>query len=111
MFAPLPVGILGHTHHASQTITLATGMDQAERRSTLAHELQHVDGEHDEPACDRNAARMLLPDIRAVGEALAWAHNLEEAAEDLWVDVETLTTRLETLHPAERAFLKRRLAE
>ena len=47
-----------------------------------------------------------VPDERA---ALAWAHNLDEAADELWVDVETLEVRLAHLHPSERHYLRRRL--
>lgn len=59
----------------------------------------------------RLAARMLLPDIRKIGEALAWAHTYTEAAEELWVDLDTLLDRLDSLHPAELHYLRRRLAE
>ena len=110
-WAVLPDGILGLTDHRSQIIVLATGMGQAERRSTLAHELEHVDGRTHEPTCDRNAARSLLPDVRPIGEALAWAHDLDEAVDELWVDRPLLEVRLAALHPCERAYLRRRLAE
>lgn len=48
--------------------------------------------------------------IRALGDALAWARTRDEAAEELWVDVATLEARLRSLHPAERAYLNRRLS-
>lgn len=94
-------------------------MTQAERRSTLAHELVHLERgpavrgyvEWDEREVSKEAARRLLPGIREVGEALAWSLDLTEAADELWVDVGTLRVRLEHLHPAERAYLKRRLEE
>lgn len=110
-FAALPDGVQGHTDVRTQTIVLATGMGQAERRSTLALELEHVAGHLNERVCDRSAARGLLPHVRRVGEALAWAHDLAEAADELWVDEPTPRVRLEALHPCERAYLRRRLAD
>ncbi|VXB34292.1 ImmA/IrrE family metallo-endopeptidase [Nocardioides sp. AX2bis] len=110
-FAVLPTGTLGLTDHHARTITLAAGMGQAERRCTLAHELEHVAGHQREDVCDRNAARSLLPDLHRIGEALAWAHHITEAADELFVDVPTLRVRLECLHPAERHYLRRRLEQ
>lgn len=110
-WAHLEPGVWGLTDHHARTITLDRRLTQVERRCTLAHELEHVAGHHDETVCDRNAARSLLPDVRRVGEALAWAHSLEEAADELWVDEPTLRARLEHLHPAERHYLRRRLAD
>lgn len=111
-------GQLGLTDYAARTITLDPDQDQAQRRSTLAHELVHVERgpaphwckTREEALCDREAARRLIG-IRELGEALAWAHNLAEAADDLWVDDELLRVRLSHLHPAERHYLRRRLAQ
>lgn len=118
-WSDLPEGILGLTDFERRTITLTTGLTQVERRSTIAHELVHAERgpvldvywPREEATVNRLVARRLLPDIRQVGEALAWACDLDEAADELWVDVATLTTRLEALHPAERHYLRRRLAE
>lgn len=119
LWADLGPGMLGLTDHASSTITLALGMNQAQRRCTLAHELLHLEAgpapvalaARDEQRVRRDTARELLPDVHAMGEALAWAHSLPEAAEELWVDVEVLEDRLRWLHPAERGLLQRRLAD
>lgn len=119
-WAHLPAGVWGLTHHPTATVTLAHGLDQAERRCTVAHELEHVRRgpvpswlqQREEAAVDRAVARKLLPSILAVGEALAWAQlRIGEAAEELWVDEATLRARLDSLHPAERAYLRRRLAD
>lgn len=118
-WARLPDGIWGETCWATQTVTLTLGMNQAERRCTIAHETQHVlrgpvpvvHQVREEGVVDRNVARLLLPDVRAIGEALAWAPHLREAADELWVDEIILETRLRFLHPSERAYLKRRLAD
>jgi Zn-dependent peptidase ImmA (M78 family) len=100
-------------------IVIDSRLSQRERRSVLSHELAHAIG-RDEPChnpvldsiqelrADRWAARRLI-DIRSLGEALAWASDLEEAAEELWVTRDLLDVRLAHLHPSERAYLMRRL--
>lgn len=116
VFAFLPEGFLGFTDYKTQTVTLDPRLTQAERRCTIAHETEHIyrgparatERGREEAAVDRAAARKLI-DIRDLGEALAWSIDLHQAADELWVDVDTLTTRLKHLHPAERAYLKRRL--
>lgn len=118
-WAHLPAGVFGITDFESKSVILRHGMNQEERRCTIAHETQHVlrgpvsasMRVREEEQVDRNAARLLLPDVRAIGEALAWSLSVEEAAVELWVDTLTLEARLRSLHPAERAYLKQRLAE
>lgn len=109
---------LGRTDFDAATISLRSDLTQAERRATVLHECLHIErgmavggvlAEREELRVRREAARILLPNIRAVGEALAWAHTLAEAADDLWVDVDTLRDRLEHLHPAEYHYLRGRL--
>lgn len=110
-------GPMGVTNFKAATISLRRGMTQAQRRTTVLHECLHVErgapletlAAREELRVERETARLLMPCIRTVGEALAWAHTLEEAADELWVDEKALRTRLEALHPAERAYLKRRL--
>ena len=110
-------GDAGWYDFGTKTISLRRGMTQAERRSTLRHELHHhFRGpvpeallEQEELACEVAAARDLI-DIRKLGEALAWTQDLDEVADELWVDPELLIVRTEHLHPAERAYLKQRLA-
>lgn len=115
-WAHLPIGRLAETNFDTKTITLAHGLDQAERRSTIAHELEHIErgyapcSAREECAVDRDAARKLIG-VRALGEALAWAVDEQEAADELWVDVQMLRARLRHLHPAERGYLRERLAD
>lgn len=112
-------GPAGWCRHSTQELSLLRGMTQAERRSTVCHEVVHLErgpavrgfGDREEVEVSKEAARRLLPDIHVVGEALAWSRDLAEAAEELWVDDGTLRVRLEHLHPAERAYLLRRLYE
>lgn len=97
-------------------IWLSTRLSQVQRRCTLMHELVHVERAHRgcqpppvEASVRRESARRLVPDVRRIGQELAWAHDLAEAADHLWVTTEVLRTRLEALHPAERAWLVERL--
>lgn len=111
-------GPSGVTDFDASTISIRKGMTQAERRTTVLHECLHVErgpvpgmlADREELRVEKETARLLLPDIRVVGEALAWAANLHEAADELWVDEQVLQVRLEHLHPAERGYLKQRLA-
>lgn len=114
-------GLPGTTRHSTATISLRRGMDQAKRRSVLAHELRHL--EHgpcqrlnigkDELAAAKEAACQLLPSVREIADAYVANHgDLVAAADELWVDVPTLRIRLEHMtHPAERAYMKRRLEQ
>jgi hypothetical protein len=115
----LPSGRWGLTQHLDKRILIHHDLDQAERRSTLAHETGHMlrgprsvcRRLYEESLVERHAARLLMPSVRRIGHALAWAgagHEL--AAELLWVDERLLHARLSTLAPAERAWLDDQLA-
>lgn len=120
-WAPLPKGILGLTDFDTNEVVLDPDQNvtQADRRCTIAHEMHHlIRGpvpphlqRREEVEIDKQAARLLLPDVERIADAMIWAHGLGEAAEELWVDEDTLRVRLRHLHPAERGYLKRRLAE
>lgn len=110
----------GFTKWADRTINLRSGMSFEERRCTIAHEVEHVlrgpfsrcQEMGEEVAVNRHCARLLLPGMQAIADALVWAHgNYEAAAEQLWVDPWTLEVRLGSLHGIERRYLDRRLAE
>lgn len=117
---PLAEGVWGETCFDSQTVTLTLGMNQAERRCTIAHETEHIlrgpppaglEAWEDE-LVDRRVSRLLLPDTRDVGEALAWSRGgIHEAAHELWVDEFILQSRLRYLLPSERDLLQRRLSD
>ena len=118
IWAALPGGLLGRTLHDLRVIVLDATLTQAGRRSTLAHELEHITrgptppvpalAAKEETAIDRAVARRLI-DIVRLGEALAWSGLHVEVADELWVDHDTLTARLHTLNDAERAYLRTRL--
>ena len=96
----LPEGLWGATDGRSN-VWVHAGLSQAERRSTLAHELHHLVAGHEghqPPAVEwrvREAtAAYLLPDLEEVRREVAVASCLQEAAEALWVDEQTLADRL-----------------
>lgn len=104
---------MGCADPAAGTVTITTGMTQAERRSTLTHELIHLErGTATEPRhqlleeryvqCE--SARRLIT-IEALIDALRWSHDEHELAEELWTDVDTVRTRLANLSAAERRFI------
>lgn len=116
-------GDWGRTSHSRRTVFILNGLDQAERRCTIAHETEHVirgplslgaterDRLREELAIDRHIAKLLVPDVHRVGHALAWAQARHDvAAEELWVDPETLGVRLSSLTVAERAWLHEQLS-
>lgn len=103
-------GILGQTDGAT-VIYMNPDQSQAQRRCTLAHELAHIELGHicgetpkDEAASRELAARRMIP-IETLMDALRWADNLEEVADELWVDHQTLIDRLDTLTDDERQAL------
>jgi len=120
-FVELPAGVLGLTLYETKAVLMATGMTQVERRCTIEHERQHILRGPAAPGLEsreelrvrKDAARILLPDVHCVADALVWAGgDVVEAADELWVDVATLEDRLRFMtHPAERTYLRRRLRD
>ena len=111
-------GERGVTLFAERKVSLRRGLTQVQRRCTILHECLHVERgpvlngmlEAEELRVRRETARLLMPDIRVVGDSLAWAQSNEEAAHELWVTPDCLADRLGALHPVERHWLRRRLA-
>ncbi|SHX93417.1 Uncharacterised protein [Mycobacteroides abscessus subsp. bolletii] len=112
----LPRGVAGLWQ--GQTIWLCKTLTQAERRSTLTHELIHVDrglapvvhSAREERLVDVLAARRLisLPDLL---HGLQWTSDDYELAEELWTDVHTVRVRRQNLTPTERAWLADRVED
>ena len=109
---------MGRTCHRTRTVTLALGMSQAERRCTIAHETEHIErgpvppqqAPREELAIDRTVARLLIPSVRQLVDAMTWADgHLETAADALWVDDYLLAVRLSSLTGGERGCVDRRL--
>ena len=109
----------GFTLFADKVISLRTNLSWEEKRCTLLHECLHAEwgptlvgvlAEREELRVRRETARLLLPSINEIGEALAWALSLGEAATELSVDAGVLRDRLRWLDPAERRYLRARAA-
>ncbi len=117
LWTPPASGARAECHWPTQTVTIHPDLLQAERRSVIAHELEHIERgpfprwarAREEAAVNAASARKLIG-IHALAEALAWSLDPHEVADELWVDVPTLEARLEHLHPSERHYLRRRLA-
>ncbi|MCW2758706.1 MAG: hypothetical protein JWO46_2452 [Nocardioidaceae bacterium] len=107
---------MGKCTHSTQQVSLRDDLDQAERRASLLHELEHLDGgpavrgyvQQDELATRERAARWLIP-FEDLVRGLLWADDEEELAEALWVDVHTVRTRLRTLTEVESRDLSNRM--
>jgi hypothetical protein len=112
---------MGVTDFARETISLRRGMTWAERRCTVLHECLHVErgpvpmgmADREELRVAKETAFLMLPDVREIGDAFAWAlGDVEAAAHELGVDEETLRIRMKYMtHPAERGYLARRFDE
>lgn len=110
---PLPAGHMGATN--GHAIVLDSRLTQAERRSTLTHELIHLERqgcEHPGMVCeerivDRAAARRLVP-LDLIVDAFRWHPHpcLADLADHWWVDEQTALCRMETLDPVEVATLE-----
>lgn len=106
----------GYARHSTQTVYLRDDLTQAERRAVLLHELEHlacgpaVRGyvDDDERQVQERAARWLIP-IDRLAQAMVWAGDDVELAEELWVDVATVRARLRSLNDEETALLNDRL--
>lgn len=112
--------VFGYYDAATHTITIDPRLSQAQRRSTLAHELVHAERRdkgcssawheiRQERRVEEVAARLLIR-LDRLADALAWAHGELEVAEELSVDVPMVRARIEHLSPAEVEYIETRLA-
>lgn len=113
----LPGTMMGYRR--GNRIWLCRTLNQAERRSTLTHELQHLwrgpvprDSHHatmrEEQIVSALAARQLIPLAKLV-DALRWTRDEYELADELWVDAPTVRCRIQCLDPIETAELEHHL--
>lgn len=117
-YLPLPGTQAGEVSWARKTIRIDPRLPLRSRRSTLAHEIEHIrrgptvrcfQGREEE-SVERAAARALI-NVQDLGEALAESDDLGYVAEALEVDLSLLECRLRWLHPSERAWLESRLSD
>lgn len=114
-------GPMGETDFEAGTVSIRRNLTWEERRCTVLHECLHVErgpvlmslADREELRVQKETARLLLPSIKAIGDAYAWSQGDDEgAALELGVDLDVLRTRMKYLtHPAERAYLARRFSE
>lgn len=105
-------------------IVLDDRLSQAERRSALEHELQHVEAgdtcckvgpdggrqsRRQEKRADAKAAVRLIP-LDDLAEALLWCLGPDEVAEHLHVDERTVRARVRGLSKGEKSYIERRIA-
>lgn len=114
----LPWDVYGFTDYPSRTIHMRQGMTFAARRCTIAHEVEHVirgpfsacDELREETDVNRRCARLLLPSMQDLADAMVWHDgDYEAVAEELWVDPWTLEVRLGSLRPLETRYLHARM--
>ncbi|WP_242676731.1 hypothetical protein [Rhodococcus sp. ABRD24] len=103
------------------TIYIDRRLTQAARRSTIEHEVCHLDRgvlpeepvlvAREEAIVDELAARKLIT-IEALVDALRWCQGVASAefADEVWTDRHTLNVRLATLTHVERAQIAAELA-
>jgi hypothetical protein len=116
VFVDLPERCLGYWDADARTVFLQRGLTQRQRRSVLAHEIEHAS--HDdrplldavlharrERATDAAAARRLIT-LEQLVDAMRWTGEVRELADCLWVDQHTVRVRLASLTPAEERALE-----
>ncbi len=101
-------------------IWLCRTLDQAGRRTTLSHEIGHLERgilplpkhsmytRREERIVDEIAARRLIP-LPALIDALKWTNQPAELAEMLWTTERIVKCRMESLDPVEVADLEHHL--
>lgn len=112
----LPGSIMGLRR--GDRVWICASCGQAQRRATLTHEIAHIErGDvpeylhaREERIVSEIAARRLIP-LDALADALRWARDLTELADELWVDEPTVRCRLDTLDPVEVADLHAALGD
>lgn len=117
IYRDLPPPRMGYFHRPARIIVLAADLRQVERRCTLAHELVHFErgdvrcptdwqNRRQELVVSELASRRLVR-IEDLARAVTAHQHAVDQAEDLWVDLDTLTIRLATLGDDERQYLDR----
>ena len=117
-FADLPDGTLGRT--VGNTILLARGMRQRQRRAVLMHELNHWlrGGVEDcrrlqaleEREVERITAELLMRTDHLV-DALLWSQDEHDLAEYFHIDVATVRDRLRHMTADEKRVIEGALRE
>lgn len=108
--AELAGDMLGCVDIEGGRIWLDSRLTMAEKRSTLTHEIGHLERGSlcdpaaesiEERAVEEWAARQLI-DVHALAHAVQWSCHIEEMAEELWVDEHLVRARFRCLTDAEQ---------
>lgn len=94
------MGLLGET-----TIWIRRGSSQRERRTSLTHEITHIEyPDASEAEVERITARRLIT-VEQIIDAFCWLRHptTEELADHWWVDKQAAHTRMLNLDPIEVA--------
>lgn len=108
-----------------EAIVLDSGLTQAQRRSALQHELEHVAagdthcdpglsgagriGRRRERSADDRAAKRLVT-LDELADAFVWCLGFEEVAEHLHVDQRTVRARILGLTAEQKRYIEYRIA-
>jgi Zn-dependent peptidase ImmA (M78 family) len=114
-------GLAGCWDPDTALIWLDNRLTQAERRSTLTHELIHAERgdepcatewheRHQERPVERAAALRLIA-FDDLMDALAWCMSMEEVTEELHVDRAILDARLSMLDDEDQRIIRARFSE
>lgn len=114
--------VLGGGIHGGGLIRLHPAMPRRQLRSVLCHELRHHEFRDVGTTCEKTTAKQERRADSAAARLLVNLHDLADAmiiharhasavAVELRVSLDVVQTRISRLHPAERALLRRRLAE
>lgn len=116
----LPDGVRGLVK--GDRIWLCSSLDTAERRTTLSHEIGHLERgvlphprhsfyvRREERIVDQIAARRLIP-LAALIREMRWSQHPDELAEALWTTPRMVECRLNSLDPIETAELESALGD
>lgn len=112
--ALLPDGVNAYYYPDLDTIVLDERLTEAGKRCALMHELIHRQLEDDMPAgmdrwqekrCRAITAATLI-NIIDLGDAVRWSEDIDEQADHLHVDRDTLLDRLTNLTVDEAGYLR-----
>ena len=106
VWTELPDNLAAETD--GRTIWIDRRLTQAQRRSTIEHERQHLLAGHGDECSPRLEARVeeaaarQLISLHRLAAAIVWSQDERDLADELWVDIDMVRARLSTLRDDER---------
>lgn len=110
----MPERLRGVTRWEDKTVWVRKGLSQADRRSVIEHERQHIlrgpgGLRHPEERAVRAETARHLITLPALAEALKWSLDETELADELWVSVSVVRCRLDGLTQVEKDWISGQL--